>query len=192
MIDDTFLTRIRGEPCLCRVLCHDPFDYEILNHSGDYYPYKNACSDPDTIYQEYLLKLPQPEEKVNYGLQQPTQHEKRIGPALQRIMKKVEKMFNKETGGDVDIIIVVNSSAARRQQSAGAGVPVGMYVANMDRTSSALTMAEMLAKWQLLGNIKPLNELEDAAGNRLSDIMSAFNIDDPDINDSNDTEGGVH
>ena len=119
----------------------------------------------------------------------PSPHEKRIGPKLQRIMKKVEKMFNKETGGDCDLIIIVSSKAARRLQSSGAGVPVGMYVANMDRTSSALTMAEMLAKWQLVGSIAPLNELEDAAGNKLSDILSAFDPEHPDVNDSED---GIH
>ena len=119
----------------------------------------------------------------------PSHHEKRIGPKLQRIMKKLEKQFLKETGGECDILLVVNSSSARRQQFSGAGVPVGMYIANMDRTSSALVMAEMLAKWQLVGSIAPLNELEDAAGNKLSDILSAFDPEHPDVNDSED---GVH
>ena len=119
----------------------------------------------------------------------PSAHEQRIGPKLQSIAKKLEKLFVKHTGGEVDFILVVNSKAARRQQAGGAGVPAGMYVASMDRTSSALCMAEMLAKWQLSGQIAPINELEDAQGNKLEDIVAMFTGD---IQDNEDTEGGVH
>ena len=111
-------------------------------------------------------------DKVAYN--NPSSHERRISNNLQKIAKKMEKMFLKETGGSVDFILVVNSKAARVAQAGGGGQPAGMYVASMDRTSSALSMAEMLAKWQIMGQIAPLNELEDASGNKLSDIMKAF------------------
>ena len=120
----------------------------------------------------------------------PSAHEKRIGPKLQTIAKKLQRLFVRETGAEVDFILVVNSKAARQQQASGAGVPAGMYVASMDRTSSALCMAEMLAKWQLSGLIPPINELEDANGNKLSDILAAF--EPGEVQDSGDTEGGVH
>ena len=120
----------------------------------------------------------------------PTKHEMRIGPAMQRIAKKVQKLFVKETGGEVDFILIVSSSAARRMQSSGAGVPVGMYVANMDRVSSALSMAEMLAKWQITGAIPPLSELEDAAGNKLEDILHGFDPKEDHNTDEGTEQGG--
>jgi len=118
----------------------------------------------------------------------PSKHELRIGPKLQLIAKKMQKLFVRETGGEVDFILVVNSKAARKLQASGAGVPAGMYVASMDRTSSALSMAELLLKWQLVGDIPPLNELTDANGNKLKDIMDMF---DPDEMSNND-DGKVH
>ncbi len=120
----------------------------------------------------------------------PSPHELRIGPKLQKIANKLKKIFIKETGGDVDFILIVNSTSARAQQAGGAGVPVGMYIANMDRVSSALTMAEMLAKWQITGAIPPLDELEDAAGNKLTDILETFAPEE--MQDNHDTEGSVH
>lgn len=124
----------------------------------------------------------------------PSNHEKRMGPFLQKAAKKVQKMFVRETGGEVDFILLVSSTAARKMQASGAGVPVGMYVASMDRVSSALSMAEMLAKWQIVGAIPPLSELRDADGNSLNDILKQFTPEE--MNDTQESTeqggGGVH
>lgn len=116
----------------------------------------------------------------------PSSHELRIGPNLQKIARKIQKLFVKETGGEVDFILVVNSSSARKMQASTKQVPVGNYIANMSRVSSALSMAELLAKWQINGEIPPLGELKDADGNSLADILNSGTTE------THDTDTGVH
>jgi len=118
--------------------------------------------------------------------QNPTPHELRLGPNLAKVAKKMQKIFLKETGGEVDFILVVNSTSARKMQRSTGETPVGNYIANMSRESSALSMAELLAKWQMSGQIPPLAELKDADGNSLADILNAGPTQ------THDTETGVH
>lgn len=101
----------------------------------------------------------------------PIAHEIRISNNLQKIARKLTKLFDKHTGDDVDFILCVSSKSARENAKSDE-VAIGNYVASIDRTSSAMLMMELILKWQLMHEIPPVSELKDANGNSLLEIMN--------------------
>ena len=103
----------------------------------------------------------------------PSPHEIRISSNLQKVAKKLDKLFKKETGGECDFVLCVSSKSERETLNASAmqDAPVGSYVASMDRESSAMLMCELLMKWEANGDMPPIHELKDANGRSLAEIL---------------------
>lgn len=105
----------------------------------------------------------------------PTPHEIRISEKLQKVGRKLQKLLVHHTGAECDFVLCVNSQAARGQQ--GQLLPgdaaIGSYIATMDRESSALSMIELIAKWQANKELPPIHELRDASGRSLAEILGA-------------------
>ena len=105
----------------------------------------------------------------------PTPHEIRISNNLQKIANKLGKLFVKETGGEVDFILCVSSKSERETvlSSDMQDAPVGSYVSTMTRETAALSMMELLAKWEANKDMPPIHELKDANGRSLDEILGA-------------------
>lgn len=99
----------------------------------------------------------------------PTQHEIRISSNLQKVAKKLNRLLKKETGEECYFILSVSSKEAR--DSSEDTPPVGSYVGNMDRETSALLMLELIAKWEANKELPPIHELRDANGKSLNEIL---------------------
>ena len=105
---------------------------------------------------------------------EPTPHEISISKCLHDVAKAAEKSLNELSGGECAFFIW----ATPRETVSGEPVPildapVSNYVSNMEREGAALTMLELLAKWETNQTIPPLHELKDANGRTLAEILGA-------------------
>lgn len=103
----------------------------------------------------------------------PTPHELRISRNLQKVAADLKKSFRKRTGGECDFVLSVVSKAENEKARGDTlhQAPVGSYISTMERESAALSMCELLSKWQMRGEMRPIHELRDAEGRSLKDIL---------------------
>jgi len=103
----------------------------------------------------------------------PTPHEIRISANLQKVAKRLDKDLEKRTGHRCHFILCVTPIRSDEEADTLLEEPIANYVANSDRQTSALIMLQLLAKWQMNGDMPPIHELRDADGKSLADILSA-------------------
>lgn len=105
--------------------------------------------------------------------QNPTPHEIRMSRCLQKVMTKTEKLINRLSDGKCAVFIWCTPMATVSQQPLQSlnDAPVANYVANIEREGAAITMMELIAKWQLNGDLPPLHEMKDASGRTFDEIL---------------------
>jgi len=94
---------------------------------------------------------------------------------MQKVANKTEKLLTKLSGGKCAFFIWCTpyDTISHNQVSSMHDAPVSNYVANIEREGAAITMLELIAKWQSNGELPPLHKMRDASGRSFDEVLGA-------------------